>query len=149
MSATVAGADITEEEQWHAITACKSLQTRCVPSARASLNALQATASPGKQPHLSQWPSNEVTEQQLQAQEDDTAAGVVHMYTALLLGFVVEGSPELQSEAVQHLGSLQPIIIAIQECMEFYTQTGAINSQNEHSLRTLLTALQQTDAANA
>ena len=71
------------------------------------------------------------------------------MYTALLLGFVVEGSPELQSEAVQQLGSLQPITIAIQECMEFYTQTGAINSQNEHSLRTLLTALQQTDAAYA
>ena len=70
------------------------------------------------------------------------------MYTALLLGFVVEGSPELQLEAAQQLGSLQPVTRAIQECMEFYTQTGAITSQNEDNLRTLLTALQHTDAAN-
>lgn len=85
--------------------------------------------------------SGEVTEQHLAEDEDDGAASIVEVYSALLFGFLLADDEAMQAAAVSKLGSLQPIILAIKKCLSFYVDAGAITTQNEESLRKLLASL--------
>lgn len=85
--------------------------------------------------------SGEVTEQHLAEDEDEGAASIVEVYSALLFGFLLADDEAMQVAAIAKLGSLQPIISAIKRCLSFYVDAGAITTQNEESLRKLLASL--------
>lgn len=103
---------------------------------QASASSRRSSMSPS--PRLS---SGEVTEQHLAEDEDDGAASIVEVYSALLFGFLLADDEAMQAAAVSKLGSLQPIILAIKKCLSFYVDAGAITTQNEESLRKLLASL--------
>ena len=88
---------------------------------------------------------SELTEQTLADHEDEGAASIVEVYAALLLGFLLAEDAALQSEAVQSLGSLRPVLSAVEKCLSFYVDAGAIMSQNEESLKKLLMSLRNSD----
>ena len=83
----------------------------------------------------------EMTEESLAAREDEGAASIVEVYAALLLGFLLAEDSALQDAAIKSLGSLRPVLSAIEKCLSFYVDAGAIMSQNEESLKKLLTSL--------
>lgn len=85
--------------------------------------------------------SGEITEQHLDDDEAEGAASIVEVYSALLFGFLLANDEVMQTAAISKLGSLQPVISAIRRCLSFYVDAGAITSQNEESLRKLLTSL--------
>ena len=88
---------------------------------------------------------SEVTEQHIADNEDDGTASIVEVYSALLLGFLLTHDQSLQAEASRMLGSLNPVVAAIRQCLSFYVGAGAMTSQSEESLRNLLAALCNTE----
>ena len=68
----------------------------------------------------------------------------MEVYSAILLGFLVEGCPAARREAAALLpgASLAPVVAAVERCLHFYVSTGAITKGNEDSLRGLLASLQ-------
>ena len=107
---------------------------------QASATSRRSSATPS--PGLS---GGEVTEQHLTADEDEGAASIVEVYSALLFGFLLSDDEAMQAAAADQLGSLQPIISAIRKCLSFYVDAGAITTQNEESLRKLLASLPSCD----
>lgn len=73
------------------------------------------------------------------------AGSIVEVYTAVLLGFLIEGSPSLQKTAAALLPthSVGPVVAAIARCLDFYVRTGAMTKKNEDSLRHLLASLEK------
>ena len=64
------------------------------------------------------------------------------MYAAVLVAFLLQAQPDLQSTAVALLGgSLQGVLCSLAECLEFYVGCGAIMARNEATLRALLADL--------
>lgn len=77
--------------------------------------------------------------------EDDNSAGeasIVEAYCAMLLGFLVRDCQDVAQCVPKMLEgqSLQPIVEAVQRCLNFYISTGAIT---EHTRNTLEELLQQ------
>ena len=103
---------------------------------------LQASAS-SRASVMSPSPASgtEMTEDTLAEREDEGAASIVEVYAALLLGFLLAEDSALQDAAIKSLGSLRPVLSAIEKCLSFYVNAGAIMSQNEESLKKLLTSL--------
>jgi hypothetical protein len=69
----------------------------------------------------------------------------VQVYAAMLLGFLVEGQLSLRLAAAKLLpgGTLEAVTGAIERCLHFYINAGAITEHNERSLRQLLTSLSE------
>jgi len=70
-------------------------------------------------------------------------AAIVEAYSAMLIGFLLRGSPRLQQLAAGLLtgGSLQPVVAAIRRCLTFYVTAGAITESTRNKLVQLLTEL--------
>ncbi|KIY96796.1 hypothetical protein MNEG_11166 [Monoraphidium neglectum] len=70
-------------------------------------------------------------------------AAIVEAYSAMLLGFLLRGSPGLQHAAAARLagGSLEPVAAAIQRCLAFYVTAGAITEGTRGKLVQLLEEL--------
>lgn len=74
---------------------------------------------------------------------DENSAGeasIVEAYCAMLLGFMVRDSSEV-AQCVPHMlegQSLQPIVDAVQRCLNFYISTGAITDHTRNTLDELL-----------
>ena len=107
---------------------------------------MQASAACKVDKDDSQHCGMEVTEQHIADGEEDGTASIVEVYSALLLGFLLADDASLQAEAIVRLGSLRPVTAAIRRCQAFYVKAGAITSQSEESLRTLLLALPAIDS---
>jgi hypothetical protein len=70
-------------------------------------------------------------------------AAIVEAYSAMLLCFLLRGSPGLQHAAAARLagGSLEPVAAAIQRCLAFYVTAGAITEGTRGKLVQLLEEL--------
>lgn len=80
--------------------------------------------------------------------QDDNSAGeasIVEAYCAMLLGFLVRDCQEVSQCVVQMLEgqSLQPIMEAVQRCLDFYISTGAITDHTRNTLEDLLEHLRK------
>ena len=95
----------------------------------------------GTAPSASQ--AEEVTLDALQQGDGEAAASIVEVYAAILLGFLIEGDTVAQGEAAELLPgkSLVPVIAAVQRCLNFYVNAGAVTQRTEASLRALLASL--------
>ena len=64
-------------------------------------------------------------------------------YTAMLAGFLLRGSPQLQAVAAALLpgGTLDGVVAAIQRCLAFYVTAGAITEGTRDKLLQLLAEL--------
>ncbi|BDA42662.1 hypothetical protein COCOBI_03-5550 [Coccomyxa sp. Obi] len=89
-------------------------------------------------------PGLEVTEEQLLANEEEGAASIVEVYAALVLGFMIEDDPALRQEVECLLeGGVATVSMAVERCLQFYVNAGAITRSTEESLRALLASLQE------
>eukprot|EP00887_Chlorella_sp_A99_P003842 scaffold11.g3842.t1 len=93
----------------------------------------------------------EVTLDALSGEEEQGAASIVEVYAAILLGFLVEGSPDARREAAALLPthSLAPVAAAVARCFHFYLSAGAMTKGSEDSLRRLLASLQEDGGGGA
>eukprot|EP00884_Botryococcus_braunii_P011921 jgi/Botrbrau1/2072/Bobra.0047s0035.1 len=89
----------------------------------------------------------EVTEAALRRGEEEGNAAIVEVYASLLLAFLLEGDPAACEEAAAMLpgGSLQGVVGAVERCLSFYLDTGAITARTEAGLRRLLASLKSND----
>lgn len=67
-------------------------------------------------------------------------ASIVEVYCGMLLGFIVRDCADLAEVVAQQLegASLQPIVCAVQRCLNFYVSTGAITEHTRTTLEELL-----------
>lgn len=89
---------------------------------------------------------DEVTLESLNRSSGEATSSIIRLYSAVLLGFLIEGDGKVQEEAARLLpqGNLIPVVSAVQQCLGFYLATGALTKNTEESLRTLLGSLQQS-----
>jgi len=90
--------------------------------------------------------ADEVTADDLEIDEAEGEASIVEVYAAMLLGFLVEGDPKLRQRAAALLpgGSLQPVVSAVERCLEFYIRADAITDSTSAKLKKLLASLKGT-----
>lgn len=89
----------------------------------------------------------EVTVDDLDITDTEGEASIVEAYVAMLLGFLVEGNEELKRKAVALLPdqSLQPVVAAVERCLEFYIRADAITESTSNKLKRLVHALKDTN----
>lgn len=87
----------------------------------------------------------ELTEAELSAEEGSGVAGILEMYAAMLLGFMLQANTCLRQEAAARLcgGSLSPVVAVIHSSLAFYLQAGAITDVSKAVLLRLLQDLGQ------
>lgn len=132
------GKDALEQQEGIVPLLC-ALLTFVIPNSRYS-----ETSSPSSR-RLSTLSTEEITLETLDAETKGGAGSIVEVYTAVLLGFLIEGSPSLQKTAAALLPthSVGPVVAAIARCLDFYVRTGAMTKKNEDSLRHLLASLEK------
>ena len=86
-----------------------------------------------------------VTERCLLADKDRGEASIVEVYSGMLLGFMVQASSQAREAASGLLpgGNLGVVVGAVERCLQFYVQTGAITDSSRAKLEGLLKNLQQ------
>jgi hypothetical protein len=86
-----------------------------------------------------------VTEGCLMADKDRGEASIVEVYSGMLLGFMVQASSKAREAASKLLpgGDLRVVVGAVERCLQFYVQTGAITDSSRAKLEGLLKHLQQ------
>lgn len=89
---------------------------------------------------------DEVTLETLNKKNREASGSIIELYSAVLLGFLVEGDRKAQEQAADRLpgGKLSPVVSAIRRCLGFYLATGALTKETEDSLRNLLASLEQS-----
>lgn len=94
-------------------------------------------------PPIREAADNEVTADDLDLDEAEGEASIVEVYAAMLLGFLVEPDAALRQRAAAMLpgGTLQPVIAAVEKCLEFYTRTDTITEATGAKLRDLIASL--------
>jgi len=85
----------------------------------------------------------EVTADDLESDELEGKASIVEVYAAMLLGFMVSSDAGLRSKAAELLphGSFEPVVSAIERCLQFHTQTDTITDATGTKLRNLIECL--------
>ncbi len=89
--------------------------------------------------------SMDVTEQHLHVGEALAQASILEVYSAMLLGFMVQGHVALQRRAAALLRgeSLAPVVTAVERFLHFYVSAGAITAASRDALVQLLVELKQ------
>jgi len=107
------------------------------------LELLANLVSSGSGNNTREAADNEVTADDLDLDEAEGEASIVEVYAAMLLGFLVEPDAALRQRAAAMLpgGTLQPVIAAVEKCLEFYTRTDTITEATGAKLRDLIASL--------
>ncbi len=93
----------------------------------------------------------ECGQDQLQQQQEDGAASIAEVYSAMLLGFMIQGQSHLQQAAARCLPghTLEPVLGAIVRCLHFYNATGALTDASRQALTSLLQELKGSQEAQS
>lgn len=88
---------------------------------------------------------NEVTADDLDVDEAEGEASIVEVYAAMLLGFLIEEDSSLRQQAASLLpgGTLEPIVAAVEKCLEFYVRADAITDSSSTKLKNLVASLRR------